>query len=281
MWVVGTIAVILVNYLTTFFLARRWPLEERPPIWDLPRAAGTYTSIVGTLAGFSVASAFFLANLSRNTGSPELETVIGMLVIAFLVLVGTAMTYGAVPTYVVPHTSGNGTIDIKFVTVQKLVFLLGHISYYIGIGLAWLSLRPLTIALGLQTLASVLTWLLLFFVFAGAGRLGMHFYGLIGGKRPAIMFMPFMGLVLASIYRLVVVPIVPVLWPVVAPVLSYAVVTFALSAVGFMSSSLLIYVLATPGETPRLLRRGAHFVLFLIQGVCCSIALLWYTVVLP
>jgi hypothetical protein len=282
MWLVGTVAVVVIACLITFFIARHWPLEEKRPIWDLARAAGTYTSIVGTLAGFSVASSFFLANLSRSTRAPELETVIGMLVIAFLVLVGTAMTYGAMPTYSGGHTAPEGSlVDDKFVTVQKLIFLLGHTSYYIGIALAWLALRPLTVALGLQTFASILTWLLLFFVIAGAGRLGMHFYSLIGGNRLATTLMPCIGIVLTSLYRLVAVPIVPALWPAFAPVLSYAVVAFALSFVGFTSSSLLIYVLASPGETPHLRRRGHQFILFFIQAVCCSIALLWYSVALP
>jgi hypothetical protein len=205
-----------------------------------------------------------------------------MLIIAFLVLVGTAMTYGITPNVAGGHVSPiDGQPDERFSTVQELVFALGNTSYYIGIALAWLSLRPLATAIGLETLAAILTWLLLFVVIAGAARMSMYYYVLIGGSRLIVVSIPLIGLALASLYRLLLVPMLPGLWPTFAPSLSFAVIAFVFGATVFVAGSLLVQALSLPVATPGFSRRGEQFLLLHMQVVACSIALLWYSVALP
>jgi hypothetical protein len=275
MWIVGTVLLLAVAILLILFIAHWSPPAENRPVWHVPQVAMMYTGIVGTLAGFVIASSFFLANLIDDTNSSELETVIGMLLIGFFVLIGTAQTYGTTPNHP-DGLAGTNAEDI-FVVVQKTIFLVAHINYYMGIMLAWLSLRPLAITIGLPTVAAILTWVLFFVVLAGAGRLGMHLFSLTTMGRLPTLLIPIIGLVLTSLYRLVLVPSLPALWPKFHPSLSYAVCAFILTAAAFMASSQLVMRLASPEGKPSFLV-SERVLLVYIQIVVCSIFLVWYSV---
>jgi hypothetical protein len=67
-------------------------------VWDIASLGGTYTSIVGTLGNFSVTSAVFVAGLDGSRDSPAFASVIGMLLIAFPILIFSALLYASGPT---------------------------------------------------------------------------------------------------------------------------------------------------------------------------------------
>src|SRR3712207_7117868 len=97
MWLVGVLFLIAVAAAVVARLGR----SGRPGVtvlpWDIPGLAGPYTGVVGTLAGFSVASAIFIANLSLARESPTFAAIIGMPLVSFLTLVTSAMVYSSTP----------------------------------------------------------------------------------------------------------------------------------------------------------------------------------------
>jgi hypothetical protein len=67
------------------------------PVWDISSLGGTYIGIGGTLGGFSATSAVFVAGLDGARDSPAFASVIGMLLIAFLILIFSALLYASGP----------------------------------------------------------------------------------------------------------------------------------------------------------------------------------------
>lgn len=104
MWLVGTLLLIAACVTVILVLGWRPRPEPSPPLWNIPVLGGTFTGIVGTIAGFSVASATFIAGLDGVRASPVYATVIGMLLIAFLILVFSALTYASTPSSRHPAT---------------------------------------------------------------------------------------------------------------------------------------------------------------------------------
>lgn len=77
MWVVGALILLVVGAVLIALIGWAPRRRESPPIWDISGLSGTYTGIIGILAGFSVGSAFAAA--------------VGMLLVSFLILIGSAM----------------------------------------------------------------------------------------------------------------------------------------------------------------------------------------------
>jgi protein-S-isoprenylcysteine O-methyltransferase Ste14 len=138
--------------------------QPRPnDIWDIAGTARTYTTIVGTLAGFSVTSSIFIANLSVARRSTNFEGVIALFLIAFLVFISSAMQFGTTPNLTGPGSEG-------YRTVQEYSYLLANASFYLGLCLSWLGLPLLLAAIGLDYLADVFAWMVLFAILGGAMR---------------------------------------------------------------------------------------------------------------
>src|SRR3712207_6111765 len=135
MWLVGVLFLIAVAAAVVARLGR----SGRPGVtvlpWDIPGLAGPYTGLVGTLAGFSVASAIFIANLGLARESPAFAAVVGMPLISFLILVTAAMMYSSTPS-----ATGGGADDLG--TAQRLSHLLGNAGYFLGLSISWLALPP-------------------------------------------------------------------------------------------------------------------------------------------
>ena len=87
MWLIGVLLLLAVGSAVTVQVG--WvprPILSPPP-WDIPTLAGPYTGIVGTLAGFTVASAIFVADLNLVSQAPSFAVVVGMFLVSFLILV--------------------------------------------------------------------------------------------------------------------------------------------------------------------------------------------------
>jgi hypothetical protein len=276
MWVVGIILLLCLVSLFALLLAHKRRAAALPLLWDIPRVAGAYMGIVGTLAGFTVGSSFFLANLFINTGMQEFETVMGMFLMTFLVLVGTGMMYGTLPNY----ASGK-TTDNQFMVAQQTIYILGNTGYYIGISIAWLSLRPLLISLNLRNLADLFSWLLLFVILAGGTRLSLFVYRLTLASRLTVSAVPIVGFLAATLYRLGVAPLLPGLWPSTNVSLNFAVVAFILNAVGFSAGTYILVYQGANAPSAAIVRRRDTILLVYVQAVTTVIMLLWYAVVLP
>src|SRR5688572_16768145 len=137
MWGVGAALLLLVTCSLCLFVTRR-RAEQSAEIWDIGGTARTYTTIVGALAGFSVTSAIFIANLTVARQSATFESVIALFLIAFLIFISSAMQFGTTPNLPAPPSE-------LYATVQSYSYVLASTSYYLGLCLSWLGL-PLLLA---------------------------------------------------------------------------------------------------------------------------------------
>ena len=206
MWIVGVLLLIAVAGAVVAVLSRspRSGMTLLP--WDIPGPTGPFTGVVGTLAGFSVASAIFIANLSLAT---------------------SAMIYSSTP-----NAAPFGEYDPD-TAAQQLSHLLGNTSYFLGLAVGWLSLPPLLEALRLPALADAFVWLLLVVLVVGSGRLTLLICRLTAVTAPAYLAVPLVGIALPAHYRGVAANAAPWLWPVPNAALLLALVAFGVAAVGF------------------------------------------------
>ena len=271
MWAVGTILLFVVG--ASLGVAIGWVprATPRPPLWDIPGLSGTYTGIVGTLAGFSVASATFIAGLDYPRESPEFGAVIAMLLISFLILVATAMMYSTTPSAQDPGNSSDATI-------QALSNVLANGSYFLGLSLSWLALRPLAQMIGLASLAEAFTWVLLFVLMAGSSRLMLFVYRLTRVNGAACVALPVIGIVLAIGYRLLADRSWPRLWPATEMPLRFAFVTFAVAAVGFAIQTALLLMHGDTRMRSHLYQNGHRLAMAYLQVTILSVALTWLAV---
>src|SRR3712207_6353408 len=137
MWVAGILLLLLLAVGIVQLLARDEREGPAMPLWDIPRVAGSYTTIVGTLSGFTVASAVFIGNQAR--GSSFFEDAMGMFIIAFLLLISSTMQFAATPNL-------TGDLRAAYIGDQHLSYVLANASFYLGVAISWLGLRLLLLA---------------------------------------------------------------------------------------------------------------------------------------
>ncbi len=281
MWVVGVTALILGTALLIQPLGWRRRAALDPPIWDVLRVAALYTPICNTLAGFSVASAVFLANLTAARHSEEFGAVMGLFLIAFMTYIGAALIFATIPRSMDDDPRGG------VVRSQHIVLILGNVAFYVGIMISWLALRPLLLAVELRSLADIFIWLLLFAVLAGALRIGMLLYRLLGVPLRAYVAMPLLGVGAAFAYRTWLVRLVPDLWPLpidaardvaVQAVLLLAVLNFVVAAVAYIGQSVMLSLHGNARAERGVVAIGHRVMLGYTQMVATAVGLLWVAV---
>lgn len=251
---------------------RRTPRRIDHP-WDIPRVAQTFTTIVGTLAGFSVASAIFVANLTVARESPEFASLIGMFLLAFILFVATAQEFGTTPN--LPNE------DDAHTTAMRFGYLLAMTGYFLALTLSWNALRLLLLAIGLHDVAEIFRWILLFVVVTGAARLSIqHVYLMTRVARSSTLLVPISGFLAAGLYRLVIVPAVDWLRPPANEPLIVGVLCFAVGACGFLLQSGLLASRSSARATGLVVRSGEPVVVGFVATVTFVAGLLWAAVAL-
>jgi hypothetical protein len=230
MWLVGVLFLIASAAAVVARLGRSRRPDATVLPWDISGLAGPYTGVVGTLAGFGVASAIFIANLSLARESPTFAAIIGMPLVSFLILVISAMVYSSTPNAV---ADGEDDPDAA---VQRLSHLLGNTSYYLGLSVGWLALPPLLEALRLPDLAAGFVWLLLVALVVGGARLTILIYRLTAAPAAACLALPNVGFALPALYRVVAARAAPSLWPAGDGALPLAFVAFGVAVLGLACS---------------------------------------------
>jgi hypothetical protein len=271
MWIIGTIIVLSVGAAVTAALGWSPRATPGPPVWDIPRLGGVYTGIVGTLAGFSVASATFIAGLDAARGTPAFAAAIALLLVSFLILMGSAIMYSDTPSF--PASD-----DEFAMGVQTLAHLFANASYFLGLALAWLALRPLLVMIDLVSLADAFSWLLLATMVAGGVWLAVFVYRLTVANGIACLAIPILGIGLPAIYRLLTVGVWPMLWPGANVAISFAFVAFAVASLGFVHQTGLLLVHGSSGQERRIRQYGHRFTLAYLQLVAITTGLVWFGV---
>jgi len=270
MWVIGTIIALIAGAAAVAALNSRPRTTSGPPLWDISKMGVSNAASVGTFAGFSLASAIFIAGLDGARTSAEFATVFGMMLIGFLILVIATWIVGSTPS--APHA--------EEVAAQPIALVLGNLCANLGVSITWLALAPLMAEIGLPALADVFVWALLFMVLTGAAWVALFAYRLTMASARACLAVPVLGVALPALYRLVAVRLWPPLWPDNAAALRFAFV--ALGAAGLVFA-LHLGLLAADGNTQvqeRLRRDGHRIVLALSQAYVAVVALTWFAVTL-
>lgn len=271
MWVVGTLVLFAVAIAAVVIIGWISRAVPSPPLWDIPSLGQTYTGIVGTLAGFTIASAIFIASLDSARASPAYATVVGMLLVSFLILVFAALMYASTPH---AHVAGDAN-------VQALSHVLSNMGGCLGLATSWLALVPLLEVIGLPALAETFTWVLLIVALGGGGWTAMYAFRLTTANAPACLAILILGFALPALYRLVLVRLWPALWPANDPALQF--VFFALAVAGFMFA-LQANLLLTYGNSTvqQLLRRDGHRIALVYSAAAVlSVGMIWFAVAVP
>lgn len=273
MWVVGVLGLVLVCVSVGQLIARGAGSEPAANLWDLPRTTSTYTSIVGMLAGFSVVVTIFFANLTVARSSPEFETVIGMLLVAFILFVASAMQFGTTPNLA-------DRTDEGYLSTQRISYQLANLCYYCAITSSWLSLRLFLLAIGLPDLAAVFTWILFFAAFSGSLRMSQFTWRMSTLSRRSCMVVPFLAFGMAAVYRLAIAGQIPGLLPGRAEPFYISVCLFAAGALGFSWQSSLIMTGDMRQAEPAIRAKTDRLLLAYLQTVSTLVAMLWLSVAL-
>ena len=272
MWIVGTLIVFAVGVVAIVAIGWTPHAMPSPPLWDISSLGGTYTGIVGTIAGFSVASAIFIAGLDVARTSPLFATVMGMLLVAFLILVFSALIYA----------STANAPDIAYHAVaQPLSHVLANMCGCLGLTLSWLALVPLLQMLELPSLAVVFTWQLLFVTVAGGGWVAVFAYHLTTASARSCLAIPLLGFGLVAFYRLLAARLWPALWPATDAALQFAFIAMGVAGMIFAFH---LGLLAAHGSEAgrRRLSRGAHRVaLAYSEAYVVAVGLIWLAVAVP
>ena len=272
MWAV--VVTLLIALSVAGVLAAAWGRSAPPwpSVWDLPRSAGSYMGIVGMLGSASIVSSIFIANLSVAREADEFASVMGMFIIAFFVLIGAAMEYASTPNRA-------DVVDEDYLRIQRYAYFMANVSYLCGLMISWSGLRLLVLAIDLDYVADVLTWVLLVSLLAGLVRQSQALLRLSGNAEVACMVIPLLAFAAAATYRLVLVPNFDGLRPPRDEALLFTLICFALTALGFAAQSSLTGAWGRERETAFIRRYGDRLMLAWMQAMATSLAMLYLVVV--
>jgi hypothetical protein len=271
-WLLGTLITFAIGIGVVAIIGRHPRLTSSRPVWDISSLGGTYTGIVGTLGGFSVTSAVFVAGLEGARASPEFAAVIGMLLVAFLILVFSALLYASTP-------NGPGIADDA--VTPSLSHLLANMCGCLGLAVSWLALVPFLRLLSLTGLAEAFTWLLLSVTIAGACWVALFAYHLTLAPISACLALPAIGVALPALYRLAAARIWPALWPTTDSILHYAFVALAVSALIFATHLAVLAICSNEPKAHTLQHRKLVLTLALSAANTIAVGFMWFAVAAP
>jgi hypothetical protein len=270
MWLIGTIVLLVAGGAVTAVIGWAPRATAGEPLWDTAKMGGATTGYAGTFAGFSLAATTFIAGLDTARTSPVFATTFGMMLIAFLILVGGTSMANATPT--AARFEGTPTLS--------LVLVLAQMCTSLGVALTWLALVPLVEAIDLPALAEVFVWPLLIMTLGAGGWVALVAYRLTTASARGCLAVAVVGPLLPALYRLAS-RSWPALWP-----SSEAALRFAFVALGaaFLLYALQMGLLIAHGNKTvqeRLKRHGHRLVLAASQAYAAVVTLLWLAVAFP
>jgi hypothetical protein len=231
--------------------------------------APAYSQLAGSLASLCLAAVVFIASFSSD--SAAFDTSIGLFILAFLVLVASAMEYAVTPT-VTDASQPDG------LSGQYLSYLLADLSFYPGLALSWLGLRLLVLAIHLDDVADLLTWVLLFAIVLGSLRIVMHLYRYTRAGASACLVLVALSFAAGLVYRFVLTSAWDELWPSHDGPLRLSVVVFAFTGLGYIYQTLLFGIDEDARLSQVLKRYRSAWLFAYTQGVLTVVVLAWIAV---
>ena len=276
MWVPATLLLFAIDAALVGWIGWRKSPGPPDPLFDIPKLSTSLAGIVGTLSGFTIASAIFLANLDAFRESPSFEAVMGLFLIAFQILIATAIMFALVPG----RTSG-AALDGSAVLAQRVLYTLSSTGFYLGLSLSWLGLVPLLHGLELELLARLFSGLLLLALLAGASNLTMSLHINLGSHPAVGLMIPPLAFLSAGLLRLLGATAAPAVWPVSNGPLIFGVVGYVLAAAGFSVQTAIVASFGRPAAQTFLRASGHRLLIVFEQLTVTAVALTWLSVVFP
>ena len=276
MWVLGIFLLFAIGGAMAALIGWRKPAGRPAALVDVPKLSTSLTGIVGTLSGFTITSAIFLANLDAFRGSPSFAAVMGFFLIAFQILIATAIMFA-----IVPSLPGRTTENSKAVHTQRVIYNLSSSTFFLGLSLSWLGLIPLLQGLELDFLAGLFAWLLLLALLAGATNLAIFLHTHLGAKLLACLSIPPIGFVSAILYGLGAVTFAPSLWPPTDPRLMFGIVGYVLASIAFALQTAIVASYGRQRLQAFLRMSGHRLLIVFVQLTVTAVAFAWLSVVLP
>ena len=234
-----------------------------------------YAAILATLAGIAITAVVFLAELRDEIAPQAYSSVLGIFSISLVIMVGGSLAYG---------TSSN-TLDADGDDEDEriarcVIFILVTATFYSGVALTMLGLHPLLIYIELEDIAGIMAWLLLFSLFAGGNRLGAWMYALLGTRNRVSALASPQAIVVAAVYRLVLVPRFPELWPQKNPAIAFSVLVMMIAAIPFFLETTMLRYHRDPSSRRLVRRLGPASLPPFISAALTAVALVWMSLVL-
>ncbi len=274
MWLIWVFSLMVFVGLFAGLLARKRSSREFAADFDLETISEDYAAITNPLAGFSIAAAIFLANLSGVAEPSYFADVMALYLIAFLMLMATAIIYASF------RVARMRSLPQNSYEIHCVLFIVSNLSFYLSLSVSWLGLRPLLLSIGLPYLADVFKWLLLFALFAGAIRLGAWLHTLLGVRLMASVLIPVVPMAAAIAYGQALAGRSAAAWPNSNPVLSFGLLVFAIGALGGGVETSMITFYGQQGFHHRLLRFGNMLIAPYVGIAITAITLLWFSIAL-
>jgi hypothetical protein len=255
--------------LAAVLLSRSGEGSSPRPFPDLAVVTSAYSQLAGALASLSLAAVVFIATLAPD--SPAFETSIGLFVLAFLVLVASAMEFAVTPS-LAEETGGTALSE------QHLSFLLANLAFYLGLAMSWLGLRLLVLAIELDDLADLLTWVLLFAIVVGGLRLTMHVYRYTRATVLACLSLLAVSFGAGLVYRFLLCEAWADLWPAEDGPMLLSVVAFVVAGLGYVYQTLLFAIDENSDLVQALTRWRSAWIFGSTQSVLTIVVLAWIAV---
>jgi hypothetical protein len=259
---------------TSALLSRRngWTPTALPQ-WDVATLGAAYSAAIPPLAAFSIALAVFLANVSRTANPEAFENVMALFLMAFIILIGTALMFAT------SRSAFFGAVEDDDVLLsRRTMYVLANLCFYLGLNMSWMGLRPLLLAIELDNLAGVFSWLLLFSVVAGAVRQSAWLQGLFGADPLACMSIGLLPILAVCVYWFGLVSLAPSLWP-ENSTLSFAVLVFIVACPPFLLETNVIRFAADQRCAGLLSRVGSRLMPAYQCVAVTAMLLLWLSLV--
>jgi hypothetical protein len=274
-WIVGVFLLLCVNGAITALLNRGERTIPPRTLWDLSSLGKDYATILATLAGIAITAVVFLAELRDEIAPQAYSSVLGIFSISLVIMVGGSLAYGTSSNAL--EADGNEE-DERI--ARCVMFILVTSCFYGGVALSMLGLHPLLIYIELEDIAEIMAWLLLFSLFAGGNRLGAWMFALLGTRNRVSALASPQAIVAAGLYRLVLVPRFPELWPQKNPAVAFAVLVMMLAAIPFFLETTMLRYHGQPSSRRLLRRVGPSALPPFISGVLTAVVLVWMSLVM-
>lgn len=272
MWLIGVLLLMILVGVIAGLLSKNRNTPRFAADFDLASLTEAYAKIVAPLGGFSVAAGVFLANLSRVAETSSYVNVMALFLIAFIMLMGSALMYATF------QSARLQSLPERHQEIHSMHFIVCNLMFFLSLSMSWLGLRPLLKSIGLASLGEIFTWVLLFTLLVGSIRLGAWLHTLLGVNLFASLFVPLFSIAAAAIYGLSFAQRLAIFWPDTNPVLSFAILIFALGgvALGVETSMIIFY---GNEKLHHLLHRIERRVIvpYLVVSIT-AIGLLWFSV---